>query len=58
MKAEEKLDLIVAELLEGAEKMTGKITKVKRQSGVVGVIGALDKYSTYFDDPGFKPIPH
>jgi hypothetical protein len=57
-KADAQLHLIVAELLEGAEQMAGKITKVKRQSGAVGVIGALDKYSTYFDDPGFKPIPH
>lgn len=57
-KADAQLHLIVAELLESAEQMAGKITKVKRQSGAVGVIGALDKYSTYFDDPGFKPIPH
>ncbi|MCK9285931.1 MAG: hypothetical protein M0P39_16805 [Rhodocyclaceae bacterium] len=57
-KADAQLHLIVAELLEGAEQMAGKIKKVKRQSGAVGVIDALDKYSTYFDDPGFKPIPH
>ncbi len=57
-KADAQLHLIVAELLEGAEQMTGKTTKVTRQTGAVRVIGALEKYGTYFDDAGFKPIAH
>lgn len=57
-KADAQLHLIVAEMLEGAEKMAGKVKQAKRQSGAVVVIGALEKYGTYFDDPGFKPITH
>ncbi len=57
-KADAQLHLIVAELLEGAEQMAGKAKQVKRQSGAVTVIGALDKYGTYFDDAEFKPITH
>jgi len=57
-KADAQLHLIVAELLEGAEQMGGKMTKMKRQTGAVKVIGALEKYGTYFDDAGFKPIAH
>ncbi len=61
-KADAQLHLIVAELLEGAEQMAGKAQSVKkkngRQNGAVQVIGALEKYATYFDDVGFKPIAH
>lgn len=57
-KADEQLHLIVAELLEGAGEMAGKVKTGKRQDGVVRVIGALEKYSQYFADPGFKPIAH
>lgn len=57
-KADAQLHLIVAELLDGAEQMAGKPKQAKRMNGAVKVIGALEKYSTYFDDPGFKPIPH
>lgn len=57
-KADAQLHLIVAELLEGAEQMAGKMTKAKRQTGAVKVIGALEKYGTYFDDAGFRPIAH
>ena len=38
--------------------MAGKQKKVKRMDGAVKVIGALEKYSAYFDDPAFKPIEH
>lgn len=57
-KADEQLHLIIAELLEGADQMAGKVKQVKRQSGAVKVISALEKYATYFDDAGFKPIVH
>ena len=57
-KADAQLHLIVAELLDGAGQMAGKPKQAKRMNGAVKVIGALEKYSTYFDDPGFKPIPH
>lgn len=57
-KADAQLHLVVADLLSGAEQMAGKVKKTKRQDGAVKVIDALEKYSTYFDDPRFKPIKH
>lgn len=57
-RADAQLHLIVAELLEGAEQMAGKPKQAKRIDGAVKVIGALEKYSAYFDDPAFKPIAH
>lgn len=57
-KADEQLHLVVADLLAGAEVMSGKEKAAKRQDGAVRVIGALEKYGTYFDDPDFKPIAH
>lgn len=57
-EADAQLHVVVGELLGGAEGMAGKAKGVKRQGGAVQVIGALEKYATYFDDPGFKPIAH
>lgn len=57
-KADQQLHLIVAELLEGAGEMAGKVKTRKRQDGAVRVIGALEKYGQYFADPGFKSIEH
>lgn len=57
-KADAQLHLIVADLLAGAEQMAGKRKTAQRRNGAVKVIGALEKYGTYFDDPGFRPIAH
>lgn len=57
-QADEQLHIVIAELLGGAEGMAGKVKGGKRQNGAVQVIGALEKYATYFDDAGFKPIEH
>lgn len=57
-KADAQLHLIVTDLLAGSEQMAGKVKKAKRQDGAVKVIGALEKYAVYFDDPQFKPIAH
>lgn len=53
--ADAQLHLVVADLLAGAEQMKGK---GRRMDGAVKVIGALDHYGNYFDDPGFLPIAH
>lgn len=53
--ADAQLHIVVADLLAGAEQMAGK---AKRMDGAVKVIGALDNYGKYFDDPGFQPIAH
>lgn len=57
-KADAQLHLIVADLLTGSEQMAGKVKKAKRQDGVVKVVGALEKYASYFDHPNFKPLLH
>lgn len=57
-KADAQLHLVVADLLAGSDQMAGKVKKSKRMDGAVKVIGALEKYATYFDDPHFKPIEH
>ena len=57
-KADAQLHLIIAEMLEGVEAMDGKVKTMTRQDGAVKVIGALENYSTYFDDPSWKPIKH
>jgi len=57
-KADAQLHLIVADLLAGAEQMAGKVKTAKRQDGALKVIGALEKYAAYFNDPQFKPIAH
>ncbi len=57
-QADEQLHIVIAELLGGAERMAGKVKGIKRQSGAVQVIGALEKYATYFDDSSHKPLAH
>jgi hypothetical protein len=57
-EADAQLHLVVAELLAGAEQMSGKLKKTRRQDGAVKVIGALENYAGYFADPQFKPIAH
>ena len=53
--ADTQLHLVVSDLLAGAEQMK---SKTRRMDGVIKVIGALDNYGNYFDDPGFQPIAH
>lgn len=57
-KADAQLHMIIAAMLEGAEAMEGKVKQVKRQDGAVKVIGALENYGSYFDDPSWKPVKH
>ena len=56
--ADAQLHLIIAEILEGVEALDGKVKKLKRRDGTIKVIGALENYGTYFDDPSWKPIKH
>ena len=57
-KADAQLHLVIADIVTGAEAMEGKNRKLKRQGGAIKVLGALDKYGAYFEDPGWKPIKH
>lgn len=54
-EADAQLHLIIHDLAEGSEMMENK---TNAQNGAVRVIGAIENYATYFDDPGFKPIAH
>lgn len=56
--ADAQLHLVVADLLAGAGQMAGKAKPAGHMDGAVKVIGALDNYGKYFDDPGFQPIAH
>lgn len=42
----------------GAEQMAGKAKQGKRMNRAVRVIGALDNYGKFFDDPSFQPVAH
>lgn len=54
-EADAQLHLIIQDLVEGSSVME---TNANAQDGAVKVIGAIEKYTTYFDDPGFKPLAH
>ena len=57
-KADAQLHLVIADLIQGVEAMEGKVKKVKRQSGAVKVLAALEKYGSYFDDPNWQALKH
>lgn len=57
-KADAQLHLVIAELGEGIEAMEGKAGKVKRRAGALKVIGALEKYGSHFEHPGWQAIAH
>jgi hypothetical protein len=53
--ADAQLHLIIAELMEGSSAMEDQTSA---RDGAVKVIGAIESYVTYFEDPNFKPIEH
>lgn len=55
-QADAQLHFVIADLLAGVDAMQGKVKKTPRQRGAVQVLGALDKYATYFDHPNWQPI--
>ena len=55
-KADAQLHLVIADLLDGVETMQGKAKNVKRQTGAIKVLAALEKYGNYFDQPNWQPI--
>lgn len=55
-KADAQLHLVIADMLDGVETMQGKGKNVKRQTGAVKVLAALEKYGNYFDQPNWQPI--
>lgn len=57
-KADAQLHLVIADILEGVEVMQGKAKKVRRPDGAVKVLGALEKYDSHFEHPGWQPLKH
>lgn len=57
-KADAQLHLVIADISEGVEAMEGKAKKVKRDAGAVKVVGALEKYGSHFEHPGWQPLKH
>lgn len=55
-KADAQLHLVIADMLDGVETMQGRAKNVKRQTGAVKVLAALEKYGDYFDQPNWQPI--
>lgn len=56
--ADAQLHLLIADLLEGVAAMEGEKAQASPRAGAVKVVGALDNYAIYFDDPQFEPIKH
>lgn len=56
--ADAQLHLIIAELMSGANTMQGKVESQARRDGAIKVVGALNNYATYFDDPTFDKFDH
>jgi hypothetical protein len=50
------LHLVIADMLAGADAMSGKDRKATRQAGAVQVVQALDSYGEYFDHPGWRNL--
>lgn len=55
-QADAQIHLVIADVLAGVDAMQGKVKKTPRQRGAVQVLGALDRYATYFDHPNWQPI--
>ena len=54
--ADEMLHLVIADMLAGADAMSGKDQKTSRQAGAIQVVQALDSYGNYFDHPGWRNL--
>lgn len=54
--ADEMLHLVIADMLAGADAMSGKDQKATRQAGAVQVVQSLNSYGKYFDHPGWRNL--
>ena len=54
--ADEMLHLVIADMLAGADAMSGKDQKTSRQAGATQVVQALDSYGNYFDHSGWRNL--
>jgi hypothetical protein len=52
-QADAMLHLVLAELIEGADAMSGKLPAMKPREGAQQVAQELEHYAEYFDHPGW-----
>jgi len=57
-EADAQLHMIIAQLVTGADKMAGNNADATPREGAVQVLGALEAYEQYFDDPEFVLSAH
>ena len=55
-KADAMLHVVIADMLEGTDAMSGKNPKLRPAQGLAKVALAVNEYGGHFDHPGFKPI--
>src|SRR5690554_7495930 len=53
--ADAQLHIIIHDLMNGAETMQ---SEASAQAGAVKVVGAIENYTRYFNDPKLKPLKH
>jgi hypothetical protein len=51
-----QLHIVLADIIAATDAMKGR--KGGRVSGVVAMLGVLDRYQAHFDHPGWKPVRH
>ncbi len=54
--ADAMLHLVLAELIAGADAMTGKNGPDDRRHGAEKIVHALESYATYFDQPDWRGV--
>lgn len=57
-KADAMLHVVIADMAQGVDAMSGKNARMRPALGLVKVAQAVDQYGGYFDHPGFEPIRH
>ncbi len=57
-EADAQLHLVIAQLVAGANTMQSKVQGQARRDGAMRVVGALNDYATYFEDPAFEELKH
>lgn len=57
-EADAQLHLVIAQLLAGASALRGEAQDQARRDGAIRIVGALNDYATYFEDPTFEKLEH
>ena len=55
-QADAMLHLVIAQIAGGVDTLAGKTPDATAPQGLVRIVGAVNDYERFFDDPGFAPI--